>query len=192
MERFDIQNYELLLSEAGKFHGDICAGIRIGTRMTMCGLQNLGIDDPKGADRKKLMVFVEIDRCATDAIMALTGCRPGKRTMKVRDYGKMAATFIDIESGKAVRVATAIGKKEPGNHELPDFTKATDEEIFSVKFVEVPLKPEDMPGKPLRRLQCARCGETVMDGREIESSNEILCKPCHEKSDYFRILAPSV
>jgi trimeric autotransporter adhesin len=93
MERFSIQNYELLLAAAGQFHGDICPGIQIGTRMMICGLQNLGIDDPKGADRKKLIVFVEIDRCATDAIMVLTGCKPGKRTMKVRDYGKMAATM---------------------------------------------------------------------------------------------------
>src|SRR5271157_5093235 len=105
MAELDLKNYERLLAEAGRFHGDICPGIQIGTRMTMCGLQRLGLADPLGADRKKLMVFVEIDRCATDAIMALTGCRPGKRTMKIRDYGKMAATFINLESAKAVRVA---------------------------------------------------------------------------------------
>jgi len=182
----DLNNYETLLSEAGNFHGDICPGIQIGTRMTMCGLRSIGIDDPKGTDKKKLMVFVEIDRCATDAIMALTGCRPGKRTMKVRDYGKMAATFINLESGKAVRVATAISKKEPGNNALPDFTKVPDEDLFSITPVEVPLRPEDLPGKPLRRLQCSNCGETVMDGREVEVSGKTLCRPCSEGNRYYR------
>jgi formylmethanofuran dehydrogenase subunit E len=182
----DLSNYEALLAEAGQFHGDICAGIQIGTRMTMCGLRNIGIGDPKGEDKKKLMVFVEIDRCATDAIMALTGCRPGKRTMKVRDYGKMAATFINLESGKAVRVATAIAKNESGNDALPDFSSVADETLFSITPVEVPLEPEDMPGKPLRRLSCAGCGEIVMDGREVEASGKTLCRPCFEGNRYYR------
>jgi formylmethanofuran dehydrogenase subunit E len=187
MGSYDIENYETLLAQAGKFHGDICPGIQIGTRMAMCGLRNIGIGDPKGADRKKLMVFVEIDRCATDAIMALTDCRPGKRTMKVRDYGKMAATFINLDSMKAVRLATIIDKKEAdSHHELPDFTKTPDEGLFSITFVEVPLRPEDMPGKPLRRRQCSQCGESVMDGRDIETSSGTLCVPCFEKTTYYR------
>ena len=188
----DIQyfgTYDALVAEAGKFHGDICHGISIGTRMTMSGLKRIGISDPKGADRKKLMVFVEIDRCTTDAIMALTGCRPGKRTMKIRDYGKMAATFINLETSKAARV---VIKKTPdssdgNNEEKPDFAKAPEEEIFVITDVEVTLRPEDMPGKPLRRIPCSRCGEIIMDGREIEHHNEFLCKPCFNNKDYYHI-----
>jgi formylmethanofuran dehydrogenase subunit E len=187
MAELDLNNYDVLLAEAGRFHGDICAGIQIGTRMTMCGLKRLGLADPLGHDRKKLMVFVEIDRCATDAIMALTGCRPGKRTMKIRDYGKMAATFINLESSKAVRVAIKL-EKEAGSGATPDFGKITEEELFSILDVEVPLRPEDMPGKPLRRCQCAYCGATVLDGREIEVDGEVLCKPCSEQNNYYRIL----
>ena len=186
MAKLDLNNYEELLAEAGKFHGDICRGIQIGTRMTMCGLKRIGLADPLGADRKRLIVFVEIDRCATDAIMALTGCRPGKRTMKIRDYGKMAATFINLESGRAVRVGTKPNK-ESGN-DKPDLAGIPDEELFSILDVEVALRPEDMPGKPLRNRQCARCGATVLDGREIESQGEALCKPCFERSDYYYIL----
>ena len=182
----NFEDYGTLLAEAGKFHGDVCAGIELGTRITMCGLRRIGITDPKGADRKKLIVFVEIDRCATDAIMALTGCRPGKRTMKVLDYGKMAATFINLESGKAVRVATRLRKQEPGDQSRPDFAKAADEELFSIRDVEVPLRPEDLPGKPLRRSECACCGETILDGREVETSGKPLCKPCSEKNYYYR------
>lgn len=182
--------YKALLAEAGEFHGDICAGIEIGTRMTMCGLRKLGIVDPKGADRKKLMVFVEIDRCATDAIMALTGCRPGKRTMKVLDYGKMAATFINLESQKAVRVALKR-KKEAGEENVNNANPAnlSDDELFSITFVEVALRPEDMPGKPLRRCRCARCGENIMDGREFEEQGKTLCKPCFERKNYYHVTA---
>jgi len=180
MAIYDFENYEKLLAEAGEFHGDICSGIRTGTRMTMCGLRFLGIGDPKGKDRKRLLVFVEIDRCATDAIMALTGCRPGKRSMKIKDYGKMAATFIDIESGKAVRVVSA---REKGKE--IDRDTAADEELFSITPVTVPLKPEDLPGKPLRDSLCAHCGETVLDGREVEAAGETFCRPCFENANYY-------
>jgi len=187
MKKLDYENFEMLVEEAGKFHGDICAGISIGTRMTMSGLRRIGITDPKGADRKKVMVFTEIDRCATDSIMALTGCRPGKRTMKVLDYGKMAATFINLETGKAVRLAAAP-KRDGGT---PDYATIPDEEMFTVTEVKVPLLPGDMPGKPTRHATCSRCGETILDGRDLEVEGNILCKPCAAGKDYFSVLAPS-
>ncbi|WP_028318618.1 FmdE family protein [Desulfobulbus elongatus] len=180
--------YEELVEQAGQFHGDICHGIKIGTRMTMAGLRRIGITDPKGADRKKLMVFVEIDRCTTDAIMALTGCRPGKRTMKIRDYGKMAATFINLETNTAFRVVVKGNRKQGENGgEEPDFATLPEEELFTINEVAVPLRPEDMPGKPLSRVPCARCGETVMDGREVRDGERVLCVPCSAAVDYYRI-----
>jgi formylmethanofuran dehydrogenase subunit E len=188
MEKLDYENFEMLVAEAGKFHGDICAGISIGTRMTMSGLRRIGIADPKGADRKKLIVFVEIDRCATDSIMALTGCRPGRRTMKVLDYGKMAATFINLETGKAVRIAAAIRK---GERTRTDFGTMPEEELFTVTEVEVPLLPGDLPGKPTSRALCSQCGESIMDGRDVEADGKTLCKPCAAQKNYYRILTPA-
>ena len=184
-------DFATLVAEAGKLHGDICAGIEIGTRMTMCGLKRIGISGPKGSDRKKLIVFVEIDRCCTDAIMALTGCRPGKRSMKIRDYGKMAATFINLESGRAVRVAMMRRKesRNDGDAKKPDFETAPEAELFSISDVEVPLRPEDLPGRPLRRVACDRCGESIMDGREIAHQGENLCRPCFEQANYYRPIA---
>ena len=191
MENRYLENFTRLVEEAGKFHGDICAGIAIGTRMTMSGLNRIGISDPKGADRKKLIVFVEIDRCSTDAIMALTGCRPGKRTMKIRDYGKMAATFINLETGRAVRVAAAPRKESASgeSREQPDFAAAPEDELFIITSVEVHLRPEDLPGKPVRHVTCDRCGESIMDGREIPHRGKNLCRPCSEKSNYYNVPA---
>jgi formylmethanofuran dehydrogenase subunit E len=179
------QQYQALLEEAGRFHGDVCRGIELGTRMTMRGLREIGIADPKGADRKKLIVFVEIDRCATDAIMALTGCRPGKRTMKVLDYGKMAATFVNLETGRAVRVAL-LGKRTDIKDEEMAMDALSDDELLSVNPVEVDLRPEDLPGRPVRTRTCARCGENIMDGREIEAGGKDLCRSCFERKTYYR------
>src|SRR5437763_13797385 len=99
------------LREAEQAHGHLCAGQILGVRMAMLGLEKLGIQDPRGVDRKRLITFVEIDRCATDAIMVVTGCRLGKRALKFRDWGKLAATFIDVNSGRAVRVAAKESSK---------------------------------------------------------------------------------
>lgn len=191
MENSYFGEYRTLVDQAGKFHGEICHGIALGTRMTMSGLRRIGISDPKGADRKKLMVFVEIDRCATDAIMALTGCRPGKRTMKIRDYGKMAATFINLESGKSVRVVTRSNRNMPEGDPVgePYHNELLEEEMFLIREVEVQLLPEDMPGKPLRKVICSSCGETVLDGREIEHQGKSLCRPCFAQSDYCHAVA---
>ncbi len=82
------------LREAENAHGHLCAGQVLGVRLAMLGLEKLGIEDPRGKDRKRLVTFVEIDRCATDAIAVVTGCRLGKRALKFRDWGKMRARCI--------------------------------------------------------------------------------------------------
>jgi formylmethanofuran dehydrogenase subunit E len=101
-----IQSLDDYLRDAAEAHGHLCAGQILGVRMAMFGLAKLGIDDPRGKDRKRLVTFVEIDRCATDAIALVTGCRLGKLALKFRDWGKVAATFVDAASGKAVRPAS--------------------------------------------------------------------------------------
>ena len=101
--------FEKLLDESVALHGHLCAGQVIGVRMAMLALSKLGINDPKGRDKKKLYVIVEIDRCATDAIQSVTGCSLGKRTMRHEDLGIMAATFINLLSLQAIRV---IAKEE--------------------------------------------------------------------------------
>lgn len=183
------------LERASRFHGDLCSGITLGTRMSILGLKAIGIEDPMGKDRKKLIVFVETDRCATDAILAVTGCHPGKRTMKILDYGKMAATFINLETGRAVRVATKDKTIDPNKEytrEMIEREPHTEkyammpaEDLFEIQEVEVDLKPEDMPGKPLKIVTCSACGERIMDMREIRRGGAILCRPCAEGRNYW-------
>src|SRR5437764_12175863 len=124
------------LEDAAVAHGHLCAGQVLGVRMAMYGLQKLGIEDPQGKDRKRIVTFVEIDRCATDAIMVVTGCRLGKRALKFRDWGKMAATFVDLGSGKAVRVAARESSKGLGKTVYPDLESKSQQQMLA--YQELP------------------------------------------------------
>lgn len=181
---------DALLTEAEAFHGHICGGIVIGLRMAMEGLRQIGIRDPKGADAKDFLVFVEIDRCATDAITVVTGCRPGKRTMKLRDYGKMAATFVNLKDQHAVRLSTL---DSPDPAEAPEacvvrLKRQPAPALFRIQQVEVNLAPGDLPGRPVRTARCEQCGETVLDARDVTVDGNCLCLPCAEGERYYRVI----
>lgn len=187
--------FDELLQESVKVHGHLCPGQVLGVRMSMLGLKEIGIGEPKGRDRKNLLVFVEIDRCATDAIQSVTGCCLGKRTMKFMDYGKMAATFVNLGSGRAVRVLAreearelALGyfpqMEDKYRAQLEAYKVMPDAELFETSEVHVVLKPEDMPGRPLKRVRCASCGEYVQDMRDIQKGGRVLCKPCADGGYY--------
>ncbi len=188
-------DFETCLNEAKAFHGNACAGIILGTRMAILGLSEIGIEDPKGADRKNIIVYVEMDRCASDAILSVTGCHPGKRTMKIFDHGKMAATFINLKTGKAVRVSAKNmdGKKVTTREDIEksphteQFTMMPLEQLFDAREVHVDIKPEDLPGRPLRIVTCEACGERIMDMREVIKNGEFLCRPCAAGKNYYSL-----
>lgn len=192
MDTFD---FERLLQESSRMHGHLCPGQVLGVKMAILGLRSIGIEEPRGKDRKKLIVFVEMDRCATDAIQSVTGCSLGHRTMKFLDYGKMAATFTNIATGKSVRVAaredarTKAKECFPGNGntfaaQIEAYKILNDEDLFDVMDVRVSLGPEDMPGRPLKRVRCDLCGEYVQDMREVSEGGRTVCKPCAGEGYY--------
>ena len=203
-----MQTFEALLSEAEVAHGHLCAGQILGVRMAMLGCERLGIEDPKGVDRKRLVTFIEIDRCATDAIGVVTGCRLGKRALKLRDWGKMAATFVDLSAPiasagdvatyKAVRIAALESSKQRARELYPNienknqqqmlaYRELPDAELFSEQWVRVPLHPREMPGYKSARIACAVCGEGINYDRQIESDGRILCQGCADvEGRYYR------
>jgi len=188
-------DFESLLNESVKIHGHLCPGQVLGVKMSMLGLKNIGIEDPKGKDRKNLIVFVEMDRCATDAVQSVTGCSLGKRTMKFMDYGKMATTFVNLKTGRAVRVVAKEESRQkakdyfPGiknkyEAQLAAYKIMKDSELFDTMEVSIMIRPEDMPGRPLRRVRCSNCGEYVQDMREIHRDGNVFCRPCAEGGYY--------
>jgi formylmethanofuran dehydrogenase subunit E len=194
-----MRSLDELLAEADVMHGGhACPGQVLGVRMAMRACRELGIEEP-GQDTKQLMVFVEIDRCAADAIAAVTGCRLGKRTLKHVDYGKMAATFVDTQTGQAVRVlALEESRDQAWRYARPGMSKhevqreaykvMPDNWLFAVQKVEVDLRPEDQPGPPISRLACDRCGERISDRREVRTNGYVLCRACANGS-YYRVLS---
>jgi formylmethanofuran dehydrogenase subunit E len=180
---------EELLAESVNVHGHLCAGQVLGVRMSMLGLCQIGVNDPKGKDRKKIIVFVEMDRCAADAVQSVTGCSLGRRTMKVLDYGKMAATFMNLNTGNAVRIIAREDARQKAKDRFPEIENKyaaqfeaykimPDEDLFNVMEVSVAIPPQDMPGRPLRRVQCDVCGEHVQDMREVHQDGKVMCVPC--------------
>lgn len=178
------------MRECEILHGHICPGQVLGARMAVSGCQLIGIDDPRGADRKKLIIWVEVDRYMTDALSAVTGVRLGRRSLKFFDYGKVAATFLNTETGRAVRLAALDSSRAladaryaslPSKKErqMLTYTEASEAELFKIEAVTVDFKETDAPGRPRSRVTCERCLEGVNDGRESLGQNgEVLCRPC--------------
>ena len=205
-----MQTFDALLREAEVAHGHLCAGQILGVRMAMLGCERLGIGDPKGLvnpkDRKRLVTFIEIDRCATDAIAVVTGCRLGKRAIKFRDWGKMAATFVDLGCSlsdlttrlapqpgtpvyKAIRIAALESSKQRARELYPHienknqqqmlaYRELPDEDLFSQEWVGVPIHPREMPGYKSARISCEACGEGINYDREVHYQEKILCAAC--------------
>lgn len=178
------------LRDAEQAHGHLCAGQVLGVRLAMLGLARLGID-PRGksADRKRLVTFVEIDRCATDAVAVVTGCRLGKRTLKFRDWGKVAATFVDVSTGRAIRVAAKESSKILARQMHPElenknqqqmlaYREIADDDLFTTQWVKVELPPEEFPGYKGERIVCAACGEGINFRREVRRKGKVLCRAC--------------
>jgi formylmethanofuran dehydrogenase subunit E len=208
---FSIDDY---LREAETAHGHLCAGQVLGVRMAMLGLEKLGINDPRGKDRKRLVTFVEIDRCATDAIAVVTGCRLGKRALKFRDWGKMAATFVDLDppgaplkpafgwSGsepghwfRAIRIAAKESSKKLAKEMHPEienknqqqmlaYREMPEDDLFTKQWVKVELPAEEFPGYKGDRIVCAECGEGINFHREVLRDGRTLCKACSGEKYY--------
>jgi formylmethanofuran dehydrogenase subunit E len=175
------------LELAARAHGHLCAGQVLGVRLAMLGMRELGIEDPE-AERKRLVTYVEIDRCVTDAVALVANCRLGKRALKFRDWGKVAATFVDLKTGRAVRVAAKESSKEAARRMFPEMDKEAgqqkayaqlaDDVLFDTKWVKVVVQPEDLPGFKGPRVVCAECGEGINFKREVVRDGRTLCRGC--------------
>jgi formylmethanofuran dehydrogenase subunit E len=175
------------LELAAVAHGHICAGQVLGVRLAMLGLNELGITDPI-AERKRLVTYVEIDRCVTDAVALVANCRLGKRALKFRDWGKVAATFCDLQTGRAVRIAAKESSKQAAKEMFPElpreegqqkaYAQLPDGVLFSREWVKVEIGPEELPGFKGPRIVCQECGEGINFKREVIRDGRTLCRAC--------------
>lgn len=188
--------FDMLLEGSASAHGHLCPGQVVGVRMAMLGCRLIGLDDPDSPGQiKKLLVYVEMDRCTADAISYVTGVRLGRRSLKFMDYGIMAATFVNLETDRAFRVLSTEESRSLAGLYAPDVAGGTaqqlqaykrmpDSVLFRVQRVKVNPAEWDLPGPSTRKSTCSCCGQVIRDGREVIEDGRILCKPCTEKC-YF-------
>ena len=194
-----MQDFEILLKGSAEAHGHLCPGQVVGVRMAMLGCDLIGLDDPRSLEQiKKIVVYVEIDRCATDAISFVTGVKLGRRSLKFVDYGIMAATFVNLETNRAFRICSTEKSRELASRYAPTIEDKSLqqieaykimplEELFEVEEVAVEIPLSDMPGPTQFKALCQKCGTVVRDKKEVFKNGQILCRAC-AFSPYYRPL----
>jgi formylmethanofuran dehydrogenase subunit E len=188
-----MDNLEKLLAQSASNHQRLCPRQVLGVRMGLAGAGLLEMEVPR--TDKLLLVIVETDGCFVSGIEAATGCSVLHRTLRVEDYGKVAASFVDVNSGRAFRLAPRPDARElalryaPGapdsyQAQLTAYQRMPDDSLFSVQAVQLKTPVEAIVGRPGVRATCAICGEEIMNDRQVTTSLGALCKACAGESYY--------
>jgi formylmethanofuran dehydrogenase subunit E len=185
-----LESFEKLLEGSAKEHGHLCAGQVVGVRMAMLGCRLIGLDNPHRLDQlKKLIVYVEMDRCTADAVAYVTGVKLGRRSLKFTDYGIMAATFLNLETGEAFRIISTEESRRLVFEYAPEIENKSKQQVaayermplsvlFRVQKVRVPCMEYDLPGPSKKKVACVKCGQVVRDSREVIIDDRAYCRPC--------------
>ncbi len=188
-------NLQPLLEKSSSMHSHLCPRQILGVRIGLAGMHALSFETPP--DNKRLLVIIETDGCFADGLTAATNCTVGHRTLRVEDYGKTAATFVDIRIGKAVRAAPVIDIRQRACICVPNESRhyfaqmqayqiMPDEEMFIVTEVQLTTPLEDIISRPGIRMDCDVCGEEIMNEREVKQNGLVLCRTCAGTS-YYRM-----
>ena len=194
-----LEQVDRLVEAASRAHGHLCPGQVIGVRASILGLRLLGYPCPLGwPEIKSIVGFVEIERCMADAVATASGLRFGRGSLKLINLGLLAVTFLDLPSGRAVRLLSRESARELAAGYAPEVEGAhaqqtrayrvmPDGELFEAQWVKVELKPEELPGARPPKVPCSRCGVLVRSGQVHPSDQGPLCAVCAGRA-YFEIL----
>ncbi len=186
-------NISHLLEKSMQDHDHLCPRQILGVRIGLAGMKTLGFDEPP--TKKQLLIISETDGCFVDGVIAATGCTVGHRTLRVEDYGKVAATFVDIKTGLAVRIAPRLDVRERACTFIPEeprhyfaqmqaYQAMPDEEMFTMQEVTLTIPLEQILSRPGVRVNCDVCGEEIMNERESCQHGLILCHACAQGGYY--------
>jgi formylmethanofuran dehydrogenase subunit E len=180
-------NIQSLLEASARDHSHLCPRQILGVRIGLSGMSALGFSAPP--DKKQLLIITETDGCFVDGISAATNCTVGHRTLRVEDYGKTAAVFVDVKTSRAVRVAPVLDIRQRTYAYAPDesrhyfaqmqaYQTMPDEEMFTITEVQLTASLEAIVSRPGMRVDCDVCGEEIMNEREVHQNGMTLCQPC--------------
>lgn len=194
-----MEDFETLLKGSANAHGHLCPGQVVGVRMAMEGCRLIGLDNPAQLPQiKQLIVYVEMDRCATDAIGFVTGVRLGRRSLKFVDNGIMAATFVNLETKRAFRIVSTERARDLAQLVAPEiadkrqqqieaYKRMRLEDLFDIQEVKVDVPACDMPGPTRFKQTCSICGQVVRDKKEVLKNDKIQCRPC-ALGTYYQVI----
>jgi formylmethanofuran dehydrogenase subunit E len=183
-----------ILKTCAARHSHLCPRQVLGARIGLAGAHAFDLDMP--IRNKCLLVILETDGCFADGIEVATGCSVGHRTLRVEDYGKIAATFVNIRIGKAIRVAPVLDAREraaayaPGEPrhyfaQLAAYQVMPDTELLSIQEVNLNVSVDELVSRPGVRVNCDLCGEEIINGREIAQGKMTLCQACAHGAYYL-------
>lgn len=183
-----------LLKRSASRHNHLCPRQILGVRMGLAGLAALGLDAP--ITKLTALVIVETDGCFADGIEVSTGATLGHRSLRVNDLGKIAATFADLKTGRAIRLSPVLDAREralayaadENRHyfaQLTGYQFMPASELF--RFQPVILQPslDVLISKPLVRVNCDHCGEEVINERQVVVDGAVLCRACAGQAYYL-------
>ena len=189
-----------LLEKSMQDHDHLCPRQILGVRIGLAGMKALGFDEPP--TKKRLLVITETDGCFVDGLIAATDCTVGHRTLRVEDYGKVAATFVDVKTGRAVRVAPALDVRERAYAYAPSeprhyfaqmqaYQVMPDEEMFAIQEITLATPVAKIISRAGVRVNCDVCGEEIMNEREVKQEGLTLCHTC-ARGGYYQIVQNSI
>ncbi|MCL4299881.1 MAG: TraR/DksA C4-type zinc finger protein [Anaerolineae bacterium] len=178
---------EELLAASAALHHHLCPRQVLGVRMGLAGGRELGLSMPQ--TDKRMLVVVETDGCVIDGLAVTTGCRVGRRTMRVLDFGKVAATFVDTHTGRAVRVVPRADARQQAQDYAPEaksrweayllgYQRMPEEELLQLQPVTLTVSLEKLLSKEGYRVLCECCGEEITNEREVVQNGQTLCRAC--------------
>jgi formylmethanofuran dehydrogenase subunit E len=185
-----------LLAASAARHSHLCPRQVLGVRAGLAGLAALSLLPP--LRDKRLLVIVETDGCFTDGIEVSTGVAVGHRTLRIEDYGKIAATFVEIPGGEAVRITPRLDIRQRAWDYAPSEDKyyyaqlqayqvMPEHELFSIKEVELAIPLEKIISRAGTRTECDFCGEEIINEREVHRNGFTLCRACAGPAYYINL-----
>lgn len=182
-----------ILEQSAAQHSHLCPRQVLGARIGLAGAAALGLEAPRGD--KRLLVIVETDGCFADGVATATGCTVGHRTLRVEDYGKIAATFVDTKTGQAIRVAPNLDVRQRAYTYAPQekrhyfaqlvaYQVMPDHELLSVQEVSLTTPVEALISRAGVRVNCMLCGEEIINERQVQRGGLLLCKACAGEAYY--------
>jgi len=187
-----LETLAALLARSSALHHNLCPRQVLGVRMGMLAGKVLGLELPQSD--KRLFTFVECDGCGMGGVAIATGCFVERRSMRVLDYGKLAATFVDTQTGRAIRIKPHPAGRTLAQNTFPEYDSwrsqlegyqiLADEQLFIVEPVQLTVSLEEIISQAGLRVNCARCDEEISNGREVIKDGQILCRPCAGESYY--------